>query len=79
MISQTPGKGTAVEKGGKVEVVVSKGRKKKRFNHIVREVTIPYEPSVPEPIDEEQDEDGEWQQPEPVPQNIRIYIQDLNT
>lgn len=76
VISQVPDKGTAVEKGGRVQVIVSKGPEKKTVQLIVHRVTIPYEPDVSEPVDEEQDEEGNWQQPEPVPQQIKIYIQD---
>lgn len=76
VIFQEPNKGTAVEKGGKVKVTVSKGPEEKPVKLIIQQVTIPYEPVVPNPFDEEQDEDGNWQQPEPVPQHIKIYIQD---
>jgi len=85
VISQTPNGKTEIEKGGKVKVVVSKGPEKKPDKFIFREVTIEYVPEFVEPITSEEDGDeGDGdksevvQQPAPVPQLIRIYIQDKN-
>ena len=77
---------TEIAKGGKVEVVVSKGPEKKPDKLIVRTVTIEYVPDVvePSPSDEDGDEGWKetntewWTQPAPVPQLIQIYIQDKN-
>ncbi|KAA0966554.1 Stk1 family PASTA domain-containing Ser/Thr kinase [Sporosarcina sp. ANT_H38] len=92
VISQTPDGNTAIKKGGKVEVVLSKGPEQKPDKSIFRTVTIEYVPEVVEPVpneeigdgDEEEQVEGEEediedvQEPAPVPQIIRIYIQDKN-
>ncbi|MBO0585829.1 Stk1 family PASTA domain-containing Ser/Thr kinase [Sporosarcina sp. E16_8] len=89
VISQTPNGKTEIEKGGKVEVVVSKGPAKKPDKLIVQKVTIEYVPDIVEAVPREEDgdesdeeDDGNnsevVQQPAPVPQLIRIYIQDKN-
>lgn len=82
VISQYPVAGSSIEKGGKVEVVVSKGQKEKSTRLFIRNVTIEYEPEVIEPnpddedgTDEENDPENEIQ-PKPVEQIIRIYVQD---
>lgn len=91
VISQTPNGKTEIVKGGKVEVVVSKGPEKKPDKFVVKKVTIEYVPEVIEPSPSPSDEDGDEgdgeddgdnsgvvEQPAPVPQLIKIYIQDKN-
>ena len=82
VISQDPVAGSSIEKGGKVEVVVSKGQKEKSTKLFIRNVTIEYKPEViePSPGDEddsdEENDPGSEIQPKPVEQIIRIYVQD---
>ncbi|AXH98659.1 Stk1 family PASTA domain-containing Ser/Thr kinase [Sporosarcina sp. PTS2304] len=89
VISQKPAKGTKMDKGGRVDVVVSKGEATKPVKLLVKMLTIPYE------VVEEQTPDDEFE-PDPevgneaesetetatelerVPQKIQIYIQDRN-
>ena len=81
VVSQKPSKGEKMEKGQRVDVVMSKGPASKPVKLLVKTITIPY--NYPEePTDED---DGETEvdpnaepQPEPelVPQKIQIYIQD---
>jgi eukaryotic-like serine/threonine-protein kinase len=91
VISQSPNAGEEIEKGGRVDVTVSKGAEKKSPRLLIRTVTIEYVPDEINPIpsggdDNEGDEgDGDGsegtdggQQPAPAPQLIRIYIQDKN-
>lgn len=85
VIRQSPLGGTKLAPGGKVEVVLSIGPEKKPDNLIVRKVIIEYVPNIVEPVPSEEDGDeGDGdnsegvQQPAPVPQLIRIYIQDKN-
>lgn len=83
VVSQKPSKGEKMEKGQRVDVVVSKGPASKPVKLLVKTITIPYK-YPEEPTDEdngeaEVDSDEEPQpQPEPelVPQKIQIYIQD---
>lgn len=44
VLSQTPGRGAKLEKGDKVEVVLSKGAKEIPPVTVTKEITIPYEP-----------------------------------
>ncbi|MGM7635888.1 Stk1 family PASTA domain-containing Ser/Thr kinase [Bacillus sp. Hm123] len=44
VLSQTPGRGTKLEKGDKVEVVLSKGAREIPPVTVTKEITIPYEP-----------------------------------
>lgn len=78
VVSQTPSAGTEIERGGKVQVVLSKGPEEKPIKYIIKEIPIEYileEPPVNE--DGEPDEDGEpEEEPERKPQSIRIYVQD---
>ena len=81
VVSQKPSKGEKMEKGQRVDVVVSKGPAAKPVRLLVQTVTIPYEYSQ-QPTDEE-DDDGEVDpnaepqlEPELVPQKIQIYVQD---
>jgi beta-lactam-binding protein with PASTA domain len=79
VMMQNPEKGKEIEKGGKVEVVVSKGAEKKPVKSISEEVLIEY--LVDEMDSWEYDEEkGEYVEvkSERKPQNIRIYIQDKN-
>lgn len=87
VIRQSPHGGTKIAPGGKVEVVISIGPEKKPDKLIVRPETIVYVPPVVEPSPNEEDGDGDEgdgensdgdQQLVPVPQLIRIYIQDKN-
>ena len=93
VISQTPNGKTEIKKGGTVKVVVSKGPEKKPDKLVVKKVTIEYAPDVVEPSPSEEDSDEDYgdgdgdrdednsevvEQPAPVPQVIRIYIQDKN-
>ena len=73
VISQNPAADTKVEKGGKIEVVQSKGPAEKPVKYIVQTVTIDYVPEVPDPEVEKGDDEKE---PEKVPQTIRIYVED---
>lgn len=65
VISQNPKAGASLNKGDKVEVVMSKGPKEKEVKTVKRTINIPYEPEDPnaDPL---------------VPQHIQIYIQDKN-
>ncbi|ARK22674.1 serine/threonine protein kinase [Sporosarcina sp. P26b] len=83
VVSQKPSKGEKMEKGQRVDVVVSKGPASKPVKLLVKTITIPYE-SPEEPI-EEDSTDGEIDtdnnpqtkpEPELIPQKIQIYIQD---
>ncbi|WP_160720064.1 Stk1 family PASTA domain-containing Ser/Thr kinase [Bacillus sp. USDA818B3_A] len=47
VISQSPAAGTALERGGKVKVVISKGKEEKPPKEVIIELEIPYEPAVP--------------------------------
>lgn len=73
VISQKPAAGTEVVKGGKIEVVQSKGPEQKPVNYIIQSVPIEYIPVEPDSEDEEGEEGDE---PEQVPQVIRIYVED---
>ncbi|MBE1553510.1 Stk1 family PASTA domain-containing Ser/Thr kinase [Sporosarcina limicola] len=73
VLSQRPSARTKIAKGGKVEVVMSKGVEKKPVKSIFKTVTIEYKPEV---MDAYEDEEGNWIEPELVPQQIRIYVQD---
>ena len=53
-----------VEKGGKIEVVQSKGPEAKPVKYVVKTVTIKYEPEADEDDDDK------------TPQVIRIYLED---
>ena len=77
VISQSPAADTKVVKGGKIEVVQSKGPAEKPVKYIVQTVTIDYVPeeSEQEP-DDEKGEDEKEKEPEKVPQTIRIYVED---
>jgi len=87
VISQVPIKGTKVEKGGKVEVVISKGPQEKPVKYIIQTVKIEYIPEDVEVVEEtDTPEDGEEVLEKPVEpvepakkeQRIRIYVQDRN-
>ncbi|MFS0688145.1 Stk1 family PASTA domain-containing Ser/Thr kinase [Sporosarcina sp. 179-K 8C2 HS] len=67
VISQVPSANSELEKGSKVEVVMSKGKEKKPVKYFVETVNIPYEPSNTD----DDDENSEREQ-----QTIQIYIQD---
>ncbi|MEK3935128.1 Stk1 family PASTA domain-containing Ser/Thr kinase [Sporosarcina sp. FSL W7-1349] len=73
VISQTPKAGTELPKGGKIEVVLSKGPEKKPVKHYIQTVTIEYVPQEPDWNEEYGNWDGSEER---VPQTIRIYIQD---
>lgn len=74
VISQKPAAGE-VEKGQKVEVVLSKGADKKPVNYIIKSVSIPYLVTEQD-SSSDADDDGEVNEDENEPQAIRIYIQD---
>ncbi|NYF24182.1 Stk1 family PASTA domain-containing Ser/Thr kinase [Sporosarcina sp. JAI121] len=86
VISQDPSAGTKIVKGGKVKVTVSKGPAEKPYKLLIKTVTIEYDPKVNElaPDDgdgdvgdgEEEDGDSDEKQLEPVPQTIKIYVED---
>ncbi len=76
VISQKPASGTALEKDGKVEVVLSKGIEEKPVKRFTQRLKILYEPEE-SPSDGEEDDDDDGQQ-EKKPQTIRIYIKDRN-
>lgn len=85
VISQTPSEGTEIERGSKVQVVLSKGPADKPVKYIIKEIPIEYleeTSTVEEEEDSEEGEEGaenegeETPEPERTPQNIRIYIQD---
>ncbi|PIC58832.1 serine/threonine protein kinase [Sporosarcina sp. P12(2017)] len=83
VISQKPPKGEKLEKGERVDVVISKGPASKPIKLLVKTVTIPYnypEESVDENEDDDEDEiDSEIDpkpHPELVPQKVQIYVQD---
>ncbi|WP_252503650.1 Stk1 family PASTA domain-containing Ser/Thr kinase [Sporosarcina sp. Marseille-Q4943] len=67
VISQKPSANSELEKGSKVEVIMSKGKEKKPVKVVVETVDILYEPSTTDDDDENS---------EPEPQTIKIYIQD---
>ncbi|MDV6376760.1 Stk1 family PASTA domain-containing Ser/Thr kinase [Sporosarcina sp. GW1-11] len=87
VISQKPSKGTKMEKGGRVDVVVSKGAPPKPIKLLVKMVTIPYEvveeeqpeeetePELDTELDLEEETNTELER---EPQKIQIYIQDRN-
>ena len=64
VISQKPAADSEVEKGGKIEVVQSKGPEAKPVKYVVKTVTIKYEPEADEDDDDK------------TPQVIRIYLED---
>ncbi|MDW0111828.1 Stk1 family PASTA domain-containing Ser/Thr kinase [Sporosarcina saromensis] len=70
VIWQKPSVNTNLEIGATIEVALSKGPEKKLVKYAVRTIEIPYEQKEGS---EEEDSDSE-----PVPQVIKIYIQDLN-
>lgn len=75
VISQQPGKGAELSKGGRVSVVVSQGAEKKHVNYFVETVLIEYLPEIT--YSDEDDEDGDANvETERKPQTIRIYVQD---
>ncbi|CAM3081283.1 Stk1 family PASTA domain-containing Ser/Thr kinase [Filibacter tadaridae] len=83
VISQEPKAGAELVKGGKVKVVLSKGKEEKPVKLLIQTVTIKYEPQEviepnPNPNPDDDDENGYWEQPDlaPIPQTIRIYVQD---
>jgi len=89
VISQSPLKDAEIEKGGKVEVVMSDGTPEKPVKHLVQTITIEYtgeqpivseEPVVPEGEAEEElpEQPEQPVKTEKVPQKIRIYVQDRN-
>lgn len=80
VVSQTPSEGTEIERGGKVQVVLSKGPEEKPIKYIIKEVPIEYmlEESTVDEDGEPEEEEGadEEEEPERKPQTIRIYVQD---
>jgi eukaryotic-like serine/threonine-protein kinase len=72
VVSQTPTPGTQVEQGTTINIVVSKGEEPKPPKEHTVEVTIPYEPSEPEP---ENEVNPNLQQ---LPQKVDVYIDDAN-
>ena len=83
VISQTPSAGAEVERGSKVQVVLSKGQAKKPVKTIIKQVEIKYEVEEPPNNEEDEEDDGEGgneanKKPERYPQNIRIYVMDRN-
>lgn len=77
VISQKPSAGANIEKGGKVEVVLSKGPPQRPVKHLIQTVTIEYLESPPL-MNDGDDEDDEQALPERTPQRIRIFVQDRN-
>ncbi|MFC5603017.1 Stk1 family PASTA domain-containing Ser/Thr kinase [Sporosarcina koreensis] len=67
VISQDHSPNSELEKGSRVDVVLSKGKPKKPVRYGKDIVYIPYEPTTNEEGDEEEN---------PEPQRIKIYIQD---
>lgn len=88
VISQKPSKGTEMDKGGRIDVVISKGVPTKPIKLLVKMVTIPYEVKIDELVEKELEPDSEEldgdveveteTETEPEPQKIQIYIQDRN-
>lgn len=74
VIRQSPRQGTDMKVGDKVEVTLSKGEEKKPVQTSYHKVTIDYIPA--EIYEYEVDEEGNVIEPEPVPQQIEIYVQD---
>ncbi len=72
VIWQNPRQDTEIEDGGQVEVTLSKGEEKKPDKTRVLTVTIDYVPVVTD----EYDEDGNLVQPELIPQEVKIYVED---
>ncbi|MEK4441126.1 Stk1 family PASTA domain-containing Ser/Thr kinase [Niallia sp. FSL K6-0077] len=66
VISQTPEARTNLKKGAEITVVLSKGKKEVQPKEVMKEISIPYEPT-------EMTADGK-----PVEQTVRIYIGDFN-
>ncbi|MGE6258702.1 Stk1 family PASTA domain-containing Ser/Thr kinase [Heyndrickxia sporothermodurans] len=70
VISQSPSPGTELVKGSTVKVVISKGPEEKPPKTVEREIIIPYE--QPEADDEDAGEEDK------KPQEIKIYIEDMD-
>ncbi|MDQ0175869.1 serine/threonine-protein kinase [Bacillus chungangensis] len=70
VISQSHKPGTLLNKGDKIKVVLSKGQKEIPPKTIFKEIVIPYDPG------EETDDDAIGG--EKKPQEIQIYIEDMN-
>ncbi|MBZ9532764.1 Stk1 family PASTA domain-containing Ser/Thr kinase [Cytobacillus oceanisediminis] len=66
VISQSPEARTNLKKGTEISVVLSKGKKEVQPKEVMKEISIPYEPTEMTP-------DGK-----PVEQTVRIYIGDFN-
>ncbi|CAI9386249.1 MULTISPECIES: Stk1 family PASTA domain-containing Ser/Thr kinase [Bacillaceae] len=66
VISQSPEPRTNLKKGAEISVVLSKGKKEVQPKEVMKEISIPYEPTEMTP-------DGK-----PVEQTVRIYIGDFN-
>lgn len=66
VLSQSPEARTNLKKGAEISVVLSKGKKEVQPKEVMKEISIPYEPTEMTP-------DGK-----PVEQTVRIYIGDFN-
>ncbi|WP_312095215.1 Stk1 family PASTA domain-containing Ser/Thr kinase [Niallia sp.] len=66
VLSQSPEARTNLKKGAEISVVLSKGKKEVQPQEVMKEISIPYEPTEMTP-------DGK-----PVEQTVRIYIGDFN-
>ncbi|WP_438317474.1 Stk1 family PASTA domain-containing Ser/Thr kinase [Sporosarcina sp. FA9] len=81
VISQKPKKDEKIAGGGKISVVISLGAEKKPIRHHIQTVKIEYIKEVIEPNVEDETDEGEVvdsnNEPEKTPQNIRIYVQDM--
>lgn len=73
VISQTPSSGAEIEKGSQVQLVLSKGEKKKPIKSIKRKVDIKY--TLDEQSEESDEEDVE-KDDRKYPQTVRIYVMD---
>lgn len=84
VISQDPAPGTSIYSGDRITVVFSTGPEEISTVNFSHQITIPYEEQAAEseedPANDNENENGEESEPEdsePLPNNIQIYIDDL--
>lgn len=76
VLRQDPSAGTRLEAGTEVAVVVSNGPRAAATKLYVVSVEIPYTNESEEPEPGTDDEEQEPTETEPVPQNVKIFVQD---